>query len=362
MKPLPLIALLLSHIPCAKAFSAGDGSTGTLASLIGDDPAGTLASLIGDGHAGTCNGAASMAVPTASSAGNGQSSVLPAVSVFMEKGGCGRAQQGLESYGNFIFSLEDGGHVNVYSWKPLSSEPVGGFELASSHPDNHANNAEFGIERKPGASFPLLYVTNGKVGSDIEWTCFVESISRRGGEWKSELAQTIVLDRCNGWKEKGYTEIFGAPSWLVDREGKSLWIFSAVKRTTLKFTHKKDENLYVATKFRIPSLREGSKVVLGADDIIEQVTFPYDVWFTQAGCMKNGRIFYCFGVGKDSRYPSEIRVYDTATGRISASYSLQNEIPYEMEDIFIRGDWMYVNTNIPVDRGIPPRIYKIRLR
>ena len=116
MKPLLLIALLLSHIPCATASSAGE--------IQACDP--------------------------------------PAVSVFMEKGGCGRAQQGLESYGNFIFSLEDGGHVNVYSWKPLSSEPVGGFELASSQPDNHANNAEFGVERKKGASFPLLYITNGK--------------------------------------------------------------------------------------------------------------------------------------------------------------------------------------------------------
>ena len=284
------------------------------------------------------------------------------VSVFMKKGGCGRAQQGLESYGNYIFSLEDGGHVNVYDWKNAASEPVGGFELASSRPDNHANNAEFGIEKKKGAGFPLMYVTNGKVGSDIEWYCFVESISKSRDGWKSELVQTIVLDGCNGWKERGYTEIFGAPSWLVDREDKALWVFSAIKRTTFKFTRTREENLYVATKFRIPKLREGSRVVLKAEDILDQVTFPFDAWFTQAGCMKDGKIYYCFGVGKsDWDRPSEIRVYDTRTRKISASYSLQNEIPYEMEDIFIRDGWMYVNTNTSPRSGAAPCIFKVSL-
>ena len=60
-------------------------------------------------------------------------------------------------------------------------------------------------------------ITNGKVGSELEWLCFVESITRRGKRFSSEIVQTIELDGSK-WAEKGYVPIFGAPSWLVDRE------------------------------------------------------------------------------------------------------------------------------------------------
>ena len=45
----------------------------------------------------------------------------------------------------------------------------------------------------------------------------MESITRRGKRFSSEIAQTIELDGSK-WVEKGYVPIFGAPSWLVDRE------------------------------------------------------------------------------------------------------------------------------------------------
>ena len=58
-------------------------------------------------------------------------------SVFLAKEGRGRAQQGLEIWDDYIFSCEDGGHVNIYDFKSADPKPVAGFELASSHPDNH---------------------------------------------------------------------------------------------------------------------------------------------------------------------------------------------------------------------------------
>ena len=240
-------------------------------------------------------------------------------SVFLAKEGRGRAQQGLEMWDDYIFSCEDGGHVNIYDFKSADPKPVAGFELASSHPDNHVNNVCFGVETKRGASFPLLYITNGKVGSELEWLCFVESITRRGKRFSSEIAQTIELDGSK-WVEKGYVPIFGAPSWLVDRERGFIWIFSARKRTVAKVTKHAWENQYVATKFRIPSLSEGAKVRLDENDILDQVVFPYEVWFTQAGCMHDGKIYFCFGVGKqDDNRPSCIRVYDTDSE--ASSYS-----------------------------------------
>lgn len=282
--------------------------------------------------------------------------------VFLEKEGRGRAQQGLEIWDDCIFSCEDGGHVNVYDFKTADSRPIAGFELASSHPDNHVNNVCFGIETKRGASFPLLYITNGKVGSELEWLCFVESITRRGKRFSSELVQTIELD-ASKWAEKGYASIFGAPSWLVDREQGFMWVFSARKRTVASVTKNAWENQYVATKFRIPSLSEGAKVRFDEDDILDQVVFPYDVWFTQAGCMHDGKIYYCFGVGKqDDRRPSCIRVYDTRTRTITARYNVQDQVVYEPEDIVIRDGFMYVNTNTnPRKTSDLPCIFRLSL-
>ena len=287
----------------------------------------------------------------------------PECSEFVVKQGRGRAQQGMVIHKRYIFSLEDGGHVNVYDFKKADGRPIGGFELASSCPDNHANNAEFGIEKKRGASFPLMYISNGKVGSDIEWTCYVESIKRRGKRYSSELVQTIKLD-ISGFASKGHEPIFGAPSWLIDRERKALWVFSAHQRTTRQVTLKAEDNFYIAYKFRIPKLSEGPEVILTVDDLLQQVIFPYDVWFTQAGCMRDGKIFYCYGVGAidPEGRPSRIRVYDTDTGTIAARYSLDEEIPYEMEDLVIRDGWIYVNTNTSPRRGQgDPIIYKLSL-
>ena len=287
----------------------------------------------------------------------------PECSEFIVKEGRKRPQQGMDISGRFLFSLEDGGHVNVYDFKKANPVPIGEFELASSCKDNHANNAEFGIEKKRGASFPLLYISNGKVGSDIEWTCFVESIKRCGKKFSSELVQTIKLD-ISGFAEKGYEPIFGAPSWLIDRERKALWVFSAHQRTTPAVTLRAEDNFYIAYQFRIPALSEGSEVILTVDDLVKQVIFPYETWFTQAGCMLDGKIFYCFGVGVIDPVgrPSRIRVYDTDSGTICAKYNLDEEIPYEMEDLAIRDGWIYVNTNTSPRRGQgKPVVYKLAL-
>ncbi len=283
-------------------------------------------------------------------------------SVFMEKQGRGRAQQGLEIWDDFIFSCEDGGHVNVYDFRSASPLPVAGFDLASSRPDNHVNNVCFGTETAEGGSFPLLYITNGKVGSDIEWTCFVESITRKGRRFSSRIVQAIVLDGA-GWEDRGFVGIFGAPSWLVDRERGQLWVFSARKRTVKAVTAHSWENQYVATRFRLPCLSEGAEVHLGAADILDQAVFPFESWFTQAGCMHDGRIYFCFGIGRhDPDRPSRIRIFDTDTRTIAARYEMQEMILQEPEDIVVRDGWMYVNANTNAAKGgETPCIYRVSL-
>ena len=123
------------------------------------------------------------------------------------------------------------------------------------------------------------------------------------------------------------------------------------------------ENQYVATKFRIPSLSEGAKVRLDENDILDQVVFPYEVWFTQAGCMHDGKIYFCFGVGKqDDSRPSCIRVYDTDRRTITARYNVQEQVIYEPEDIVVKDGVMYVNTNTNAKKTSDlPCIFKLSL-
>ena len=265
--------------------------------------------------------------------------------LYMIKNGRGRSQQGMDISGRYLFVLEDRGHCNVYDFKTKSPDPVGSFELDSSGPDNHCNCANFGIERARYSSFPLLYVSNGKVGGKGEWACKVESISFKKGVFSSILAQTLILD-ATGFEKSGFKPIFGVPSWLVDKEEKCLWVLSAKQRTKPSVTKKFSDNEYIVTKFRIPKLKEGLEVILTSDDVLDQVVFDFDVYATQGGCAKNGKIYYSFGFGKTgTRTPSALRVYDTKTGAISVRYDLEGTVPEELEDIAIKGNRMYLNTN-----------------
>ncbi len=283
-------------------------------------------------------------------------------SVFLSKESSSRTQQGMDICRNWIFCLEDGGYARVFNFRKPEEGAVAEFALASAQKDNHANNASFGIETKKGASFPLLYVTVGKPGSEIDFKCFVESITRKGKEFSSELVQTITLD-IGGWEEKGYATIFGAPSWMVDRARGELWVFSAQKRTIRSVTAHEGDNQYVATRFRVPALSEGPFVTLGADDILDQVIFPFETWFTQAGCAYDGKIYYCFGLGQmDPSYPSRLRVFDTDSGTICAGYELTEQIPQEMEDVCIHKGRLYVNTNAdPEKSSLNADIYRLSL-
>ncbi len=49
---------------------------------------------------------------------------LNAQQVFLVKQGRGRAQQGMAIHGNWIFSCEDGGKVNLYDFRKRTTMPT----------------------------------------------------------------------------------------------------------------------------------------------------------------------------------------------------------------------------------------------
>lgn len=257
--------------------------------------------------------------------------------------------QGMAVWGKWLLSLEHGGHCHVFDRSSGALKEEADFYLGSSDNANHCNQANFGVEAMPGAEMPLVYVTVGKPGSPLDMRCHVESISRNGKEWKSELVQTIELDTI-GWHAAGLQTIFGAPSWLIDRDDKAIWVFSARLRTLPRTTPSFDMSCYVATKFRIPAVAEGEFVRLALDDVLDQVVFEMDVYATQSGCIHDGKIYYSFGFGQqknDPRVLSRVRVYDLKKREIAHRIELGEQIPEECEAVAIDGDRMLISTNSP---------------
>jgi hypothetical protein len=284
----------------------------------------------------------------------------PEVVKYFYKGARTKSMQGMELWNGYMFSFLDGGHCKVYNFVSRDSVPIAEFSLESAQKDNHSNQVSFGLETAKGGSFPLLYVTIGKPGSDIDWKCMVESITKKGKKWSSKLEQVITLDTI-GFDAAGFHHIFGAPSWMIDRERGDLWVFSALKRTKFQTTGEMWNNKYLALKFRIPKLSEGKEVTLTAADLIEEQVFDFDAYATQSGSVHDGKIYYTFGFGKKrAESPSKIRVYDLDRHIIAARYDLREEIPEETEAVILPGDgYMYVNTNSPHVYRIPVPDYTV---
>ena len=279
----------------------------------------------------------------------------PECYVAFQKDSVRRSQQGMLLWGNRILAFEHGGHCRVYDRKEGKLIAAGDFDVESSSKSNHCNQANLGVEQLPGAEMPVVYLSVAKPGSPIDMRCHVESISRNGRTWSSRLVQTLELDTTL-WAVRGLYTIFGAPSWLVDRERKALWVFSGHVRTVPKaMPDGFISNKLVATRFRIPALSEGLKVTLGADDVLEQVALDMDAYATQSGCVHDGKLYSCFGFG--NVYPvttSKIRVYDLDRRSVAARVDLDSLILEECEALMIDGDRMLVNTN-------SPRIYSVGL-
>ena len=219
--------------------------------------------------------------------------------------------QGFAVHKNTGFVLYHSGVGAAYDLCTKEKKPLGVFKLGSyneGEPDNrwanHANDAMFG-GFLPGETFPRLYVTAGNsVESDEHGYiayCAVEQIRCQDGVYSSETVQRIYYKN-DGIENSGYrTPGFGWPMSLVDADGGWYYMFSARYRTRKECAH-------IITKFPLPDPGAGD-IILYPKDIVEQFELPFNVFFTQGGTLKDGRIWYMFGCGKD-QHPNAMRVID----------------------------------------------------
>mgnify|MGYP004457175249 FL=1 len=279
--------------------------------------------------------------------------------------------QGMSIYGDWAFMLYHTGRCAVYDLKTKSSKPAADFWLASANQGtptkdyiNHSNQCMFSGTFAEGNDLPLLYVTTGNgIGGDENgffYRCAVENIHLvRDGTGavvagRSELVQTYSYvpgeEETYGWK----APCWGCPAWFVDSAEGVLYVFSSKYRTTQEYAHLMEQNEYIITKFPLRPEQSGL-VRLGAKDILDQFTAPFDILFTQGGMFKDGKIFYTFGFGNET-YPDGLRIYDLKQRRLAARMDLSRSILKD-EEIeccsFYKGE-LLCNTNAQ-----PSKLYSL---
>lgn len=245
--------------------------------------------------------------------------------------------QGFAVHEKVGFVLFHKGVCAAYDLETKGRKPIGVFKLGSFNggvPDsryiNHANDAIFGAIVE-GEEYPLLYVTAGNSGESDEkgyiGYCAVEQIRCKNGIFSAETVQRIYYKNDGIEKTQYQTPGWGWPASLVDVENGWYYMFSARYRTKKEFYQ--PDNVYIVTKFRLPSPKDGD-VTLYPSDIVEQFELPFNVFITQGGTLKDGKIWYTFGFGKEE-YPNAIRVIDLKKREYVLCEDLSNTPFYDDE-------------------------------
>lgn len=264
-----------------------------------------------------------------------------------------QSTQGFAVHGETGFVLFHSGLCAAFNLKTKERKPLGVFKLGSfdlgetdKRYANHANDAMFG-NTVEGENFPLMYVTAGNSGEMDEKGyisyCAVEQIRLRDGVYSAETVQRIYYKN-DGIEATSFRAIgWGWPAALVDVENGHFYTLSARNRTLRQFAG--DDNAYIITKFRLPDVSEGD-ITFTAKDILDQFELPFNVFATQGGTIKYGKIWYTFGFGKED-YPDALRVIDLKKKEYALCEDL-SDTPFYNDEIeccaFYQGNRFLVNT------------------
>lgn len=229
----------------------------------------------------------------------------------------GQSAQGMAINGDRAYLFSDGGRCRVLNL--LSKKVEREFMLESADSTNHVNNACFGNEMCLNDNTPLLYISECRNGR----RCFVECLT----DSNSFLLQTIEARKENG-------KIAPVLDWVVDTENQFLY---AITRDAKEQKKTGIIHNYIS-KYRLPQLNEGEKVVLRVDDRFDYFDVPF-LNIIQGAKIRNGRLYIVTGFQqlayeKNKDAIREILVIDLhkkqLTKRIDLTYVTTNE-PEDMD-------------------------------
>ena len=239
----------------------------------------------------------------------------------------GHAYQGMDLWGEYVFSCQNQGIGTIYKLGSDSFEKIGQFNLGSFDRSNHANVASFGVEKVDVSDpFPVAYISHchKRLINDRKDLCFVERISK--DMQSSELVQTIFYDDVN--KDFGY-----ALQWVVDRKNGFLYGYGNTVNNT------DAANCHRIIKFRLPKLSEGEFVTLRSEDALENYTIEEVSGFKfnpigQGLDIRNGKLYMPTGVGDEKR-PSILYIWDLRKRKMAKVVDLSKCTTGEFEDIAV---------------------------
>lgn len=250
-----------------------------------------------------------------------------------------KSVQGFTVSGDYGFVFFHTGYCGVYDLLGRSVRPIDCFKLGSYAEEgldkryaNHANQAMFGTKYpSTDSQFPYLFVTIGNSGDEDEngyiARCAIERISverRETLKFSSKTVHTISYKNDGIENTDFLSPCWGWPAFSVDTENGRLYILSAKCRTRRGICDPHD-NYYVITVFNLPEFTEdGGLTVLTPNDIIDQFTSGFDVYFTQGGMFSDGHLYHTFGCGES--YPNELRVYDVKERKCVCKLDMSNSI------------------------------------
>lgn len=195
----------------------------------------------------------------------------------------GKSAQDMAIYGDNAYLMSDGGHCRVLNL--LSGAVEKEFHLACSNKKPHINAVCFGSEKLEDASIPVIYVS----ATDKPHCCYVESLTKDS----SKTVQTIEA------MENG--KIYSNHNWIVDDENGLLYGLKC-------FWHQYIDDVgnvkTVITKYRLPRLDEGEKVVLSEKDILDRfdVSFPNAL---QGAVIRRGKLYIASGMQEKEKNNTE---------------------------------------------------------
>lgn len=245
--------------------------------------------------------------------------------------------QGMSVYGDYLVSLQNTGLGTLYHLSDSGMQRVRQFPLASHMSMNHANVADFGIERYAKEDyFPVLYVSqcSSKRYEGMKDVCFVERLMP---DSDPQLVQTIALDDTVG--------LFGrCLQWVIDHRRNQLIGYGNTLDNTA------EGNRWRMMTFRLPRLSDGAVIHLRPEDALENYCiqdldprYPSQQ-IGQGACIIKDWMIIPIGLGTE-KHPSILYVWNLRKKRLDGIYDFQAVVPAEFEDCAPYRNALLVQTN-----------------
>lgn len=249
----------------------------------------------------------------------------------------GCSAQGMAIHGSIAYLFSDGGRCRLFDL--YKSKVIDEFLISSHSPQNHVNNACFGVEIGSFGQIPFLYITECK----NKFRCFVEEILPD----TTQLVQTISATQ--GGK------MIGVLIWVVDKEKNRLYTVTRTDKTLKSEGY----SLNTVTCYPLPKISDGSNIILTEKDVLEQYVLHFPS-ILQGAKIRKGHMYIVTGLQQSlsKRLDSKraIQVVDLKRKKLEKTIDLTLLTTNEPEDMD------FFNAKVLLYCGQEGGLYNVKLK